>query len=349
MKNLAIRVDGNSEIGLGHVVRCISVTRSIESAYTFTFYLKETDSFVLDFLQKNGCPYKIIPKHVLPSQDAAYFLSIINPNDMVLLDSYELKSNWQKEIKEKNHQLIVIDDLMAWEHYADHIINHNGGIEASAYKCASYTRRHCGFEYRMIRPEFIFTDSIRKRSIQSLNSVVISFGSSDPQEISLPVVRFCLKYKNLQKIIVLTSPLNKNIHELARIARQHPDIIEIKLSLSAIEVRDLLLHADLLLCSPSTISLEACGIGTPLVLYTTASNQEENAKALVEMGCAIGIGGNDHFEWEILAHLLDDENSFIFEANRMLSAQANYFREENYHLPEIFLIENHESNKNNTK
>jgi spore coat polysaccharide biosynthesis predicted glycosyltransferase SpsG len=127
---LAIRVDAGTNLGMGHLMRCVSIARQLPPQCDCHFYLLETDAPVYDFLHRQQLPYTILKRTANELQDAQQMLEHIADSATVLLDSYSLQTVWQQEIKKHGHLLYVIDDLHAWHHVADHVINHSGGVKS---------------------------------------------------------------------------------------------------------------------------------------------------------------------------------------------------------------------------
>ena len=91
---IIFRVDGNSEIGLGHVIRCFSLAKMLHDYFKITFFCKELPLSVENLLTENNIQNFKIEKE-------EQFLHQLNANEIVVLDGYQFDTNYQKEIKEK--------------------------------------------------------------------------------------------------------------------------------------------------------------------------------------------------------------------------------------------------------
>ena len=90
---LFIRTDGNSQIGLGHLVRCIALAHMLKEAFDITFVCKEIPTKIEEDIKQN---LWVLSK--IETEDD--FLNIINSKDIVVLDGYQFDTSYQKQIKE---------------------------------------------------------------------------------------------------------------------------------------------------------------------------------------------------------------------------------------------------------
>lgn len=132
-----LRCDGDNEIGLGHLSRCLKIAnmlshRSIQS----TFLVKDTSVPHLNRLSKNQVVIAI-GNPVSKLDDAMKTLEILrthaSPNCLII-DSYRHPVEWEKVLTDHGVFLVAVDDHLC-EHEANLVINYQPGL--SSAECPS--------------------------------------------------------------------------------------------------------------------------------------------------------------------------------------------------------------------
>jgi UDP-2,4-diacetamido-2,4,6-trideoxy-beta-L-altropyranose hydrolase len=333
-RQLAIRVDAGTHLGMGHLMRCYSVSQVLPQHFVPHFYLLETDEPVRAFLEKNNLRFTFLPRTSDETLDAAQFLASIDRTSEVLLDSYALQSKWQKEIKKHGHLLYVIDDLHAWHHVADHVINHSGGVKAEDYSCEDYTQLHLGYAYRMLRPAFMKGPAQRTRPLQFPGSILISMGASDVPNNTLKLAQACLELEELQEINLLVSRLNPHFDEIKAWTCKHQNTARLHEDLDETALYALMSQCDTLICPASTIALEGCSVGMIVMAGVTAENQRDNYNGLVEGNLTYPLGYlNDTLRTDLLTKCqLITKN----DATLLLNSQVSKFSSTTIKIQQIF-------------
>lgn len=336
LTDLAIRVDAGTHLGMGHLMRCYSISLLLRESHRVHFYLMETDQPVRTFLEKHGLQYTLLPRTEDPIQDAQHFLQHLPATSMVLLDSYSLKTEWQACIKKAGHRLMVIDDLHAWHHVADHIINHGGGVTAAMYSCELYTQLHLGYAYRMLRPAFMQGPAPRIQPPRFPGQVIISMGASDVPNNTLKLARACVQFSAEMQVHLLVSRLNPHFEDIQLWVNAHSTQACLHLDLSDQQLFDLMAQSDALICPASTIALEGCSVGMLVFAGTTADNQMDNYRGLAEKKVIIEIGDIGDLTEEKTRNILASAANHPTLASALLSAQKDIFMPSKSLLKQIF-------------
>ena len=91
MNKVLFRVDGNSNIGMGHLIRCISLALMLRDDFEITFFCIEVPESVEKEIVNSGFKcFKII--------DDNLFLDFINETHIIVLDHYGLGTDYQRKI-----------------------------------------------------------------------------------------------------------------------------------------------------------------------------------------------------------------------------------------------------------
>jgi UDP-2,4-diacetamido-2,4,6-trideoxy-beta-L-altropyranose hydrolase len=261
--NVYIRADGNSEIGLGHLVRCFALAQMLGNHFQMLFVCKSIPDAMVNEIQGLGMK-------VIKIDDESLFLEQLSANDIVVLDHYGLYSDYQKKIKAIGSKLVCIDDIHDKEFFADLIINHTFGILATQYQAQPYTRFALGLDYALLRPKFVNAAS-RERSIGKIEVVFICFGGSDPKNLTQQVLDVVKTYDEITKIFVVIG--SANIHK-ENFAGQENGKVEFYFSAEEQTMFELMLASDLAIVPSSGILLEVLSAGCKVISGAYIDNQQ---------------------------------------------------------------------------
>lgn len=260
-----IRADGSSQTGLGHLVRCIALANMLKENFEIIFVCREIPDDTKLAIEKNNMTVKII-------ENEKDFFNMIESGDVIVLDSYEFDTQYQKNIKEKKAELVCIDDLHDKEFAADLIINHAPGITPEKYKAKLYTQFALGTEYALLRPEFI-EQAKQEREIDNIETVFICFGGGDAKNFTESTLRTVLSFDSFKKIIVVTGSGYTHEESLKKLV-QTDSRVEYHNSVNAEKMCELMSLSDLAIVPSSGILLEALAAGCKIISGMTADNQK---------------------------------------------------------------------------
>jgi UDP-2,4-diacetamido-2,4,6-trideoxy-beta-L-altropyranose hydrolase len=288
-RTIVFRADGNSEIGLGHVMRCIALCEMLNELFQLKFAIQNPSVAIQNILNVSVSEVIALPETFNYTEDASNFLSVISKEDLVVLDGYYFDAHYQKKIKAHCSKLIYIDDLVLGHQYADVIINHNGLVQAADYNAETGTTFLLGTQYALVRKEFFDVKVAVPNSIKdgSSISVLINLGGADPENISLSILNTLLSKKDLYTITLIIGSANKNTETFE--AFNTVANVHIKKGLSANEMIDEINRCTVAIVSCSTIAYEVSILNKPFVGMLTASNQQSNAAFFEKNKLALAI------------------------------------------------------------
>ena len=195
---LVMRADGGPGIGMGHIVRLISLANLLGKEFQICFALTSYSDVVLNLLHENR--YIFSTFHNEPS-----FINSLKGNEIVFIDSYKSQPNELAIIKAKGCKLVFINDLVRQDlRSCDLVINHTPGYERSDFNVSPNAILLLGHEYCLIRDEF-YLESPR-RVISEIKTITISLGQSDSGLLLNKVVDICYNFWQSSRINVLNGP-----------------------------------------------------------------------------------------------------------------------------------------------
>ncbi len=273
---------------MGHVVRCVALSEMLSEHFEILFILQETETSILDFIETNGFKHHTILRTKDYENDASTFVNLLSHDDVAVLDGYHFKTAYQQRIKAAGFQLVAIDDLHAWHQVADVVINHADGISKSEYDCEAYTQLCLGFDYLLLRKAFLQFKK-RTKKITAVRKCLISMGAADVHKLTYKFAEALITIPSIEQIVLLVSDVNPHRLALKDLQNQHPDLIHIQQNLSAEMLAEQIDEVDVVICPASSISLEACAVGSIVMSGITAINQKSNLKGLIENDMVIDL------------------------------------------------------------
>lgn len=264
-RSVAIRVDGNGQIGLGHVYRGLSLAFYLKDSFDITFFMRE--SSLTTPIEGAGFSVSKIPS-LSVEEELDWILNQLHGNAIVVLDGYEFDAQYQSAIHSAGYRTVLVDDLVREDYNVDVIINPSPGTD---YNLQSDIQVFEGLDYSFLRQEFLEVAK-SNRTDKERNAVLLCMGGTDPD---------CLIPKFLDQLgIILPGELvhviGGNQEENERWRESHPAAsVKFHTSLSAREIIELGDQCRCCLVPTSTILIEMFAIKVPAIAGYFVDNQEK--------------------------------------------------------------------------
>ena len=148
VQRVVIRVDASIEMGMGHLMRCLSLARALADDGASVFFLLRSHAAGLTrLIEGEGHSVRLLPDpdrrpdapaadgtahaHWLPTtwqQDAEQTLEAIDrigPVDWLIVDHYALDARWERMQRKRVPRILAIDDLADRDHDCDILLDQN--------------------------------------------------------------------------------------------------------------------------------------------------------------------------------------------------------------------------------
>ncbi len=303
---IIIIVNQNKIIGQGHVSRMISLSQILINSFNIFFYSIIENKLLERKVKEEGV--KIIKPSLKNRIDY-----LVNKNDIIVIDDYDFKDF--KNLKNKVKKIILIDDFGRKYKDCDYIINHS--LEKRKKKFPK--KYFYGFSYTLIRKKFLLNKENLNYYSSKNRSLIICMGSSDPNNITMKILKYCISsnYFNVINIITTSKFLIKSIKKLNLKAN-----INFCYNLNEDEIINLTLNSNLAITTSSTIALEMCSINIPLICGYMIDNQKLLLENLKYKNCAISIEDLNNVNENILTKSIKETLS---KKKILMNNQFKYF------------------------
>jgi UDP-2,4-diacetamido-2,4,6-trideoxy-beta-L-altropyranose hydrolase len=282
---VAIRVDGNAEIGLGHFVRCTSLAHMLKDDYDIDFHCKPLPADLINDIKKHEWGY-----HELTDENA--FVGKTEGGMIVIMDGYKFGTDYQMEVKARGVRLVCIDDLHDREFFADLIINHAPGVKGSDYRAQAYTRFALGPQYALLRPSFLKAAS--REAVKESGCILVSFGGSDSKNLTLKAVEIICGFREFKRIIVITGASYNFASSIESVHVADKRVSHFH-AIDEEQMAELMLRSDLTVTPSSSILFESIAAGCRPIICYYAENQKHFHDYLVKEYSFHSFNAADNF------------------------------------------------------
>ncbi|HEY7412277.1 MAG TPA: hypothetical protein VII13_16130 [Vicinamibacteria bacterium] len=276
------RVDGGAALGMGHVYRSLAIADALRelSRAEVAFLMTAAHSDGARTVSGHGYAVRLAdgrPASLI--EDVRDFAPAIVINDLPLLDEEYLRGLSRLGATTVN-LVDTLDDLATTEHYAQVVI--------SVMKEERETPEgfYAGPAYAILRDHFRDREKeLRERP----RLVLLSFGGSDPQGLTLKAARALQGLPRAVDLVAVAGPAfsGRRAFEALDLPRRVPLIHE-----AGGHIAELMLEADVVVGSGGMSVFELAALGTPAVVLAQNAREDERMRAFAGHGTIeyLGLG-----------------------------------------------------------
>jgi UDP-2,4-diacetamido-2,4,6-trideoxy-beta-L-altropyranose hydrolase len=265
--------DCGDTIGGGHVMRCLTLARTLAArGWTTAFQVGSAGRRLLQAFDWNG-----------PVVEAAGAAGI------VVLDNYRLGAEAEAPLRAQGRRVVVLDDLADRPHACDLLIDVGFERRAEDYAAlAPDARILAGPTYALLRPGFaaLRPQALARRDGRAPERVLVSLGLTDLGGITGRVVDALLPELGAMELDVLVglgAPSLSSLQELARTDDR------VSLQVNAPNVEELMSRVDLAVGAGGSSTWERACLGLPSLALILADNQRDLAHDLDRVGATLAV------------------------------------------------------------
>lgn len=328
---VVIRADANSKIGMGHVMRCLSVADALIKRREEVLFVTADDTPV-PLLIKKGIPYRVLHTDYadmeaelpelwevlreLPQGAESPDAALAQKNTSILVDSYYVTEKYLAALK-KRITTIYMDDIYAFSYPVDMLINYNiYGEEMGYEKDAAFadTKLLLGTEYVPLREEFSagagYAQSRKELSAETENVTpaedrlhqTVEQGRTADGGILITTGgsdSFNLVGQLLMEAMKYDALKEKEYHVVSGSLNPHIGELQalaqkhenIHIHCNVTNMAELMAESEVALSAGGSTLYELCAMGVPVIAFSFAENQERLVQTFVKRGIA-QYGGN---------------------------------------------------------
>jgi UDP-2,4-diacetamido-2,4,6-trideoxy-beta-L-altropyranose hydrolase len=291
-----IRVDADSEIGAGHIMRCIALGQAWKEQWGEVWFISRSESEALkERVEGEGFGFVVLRQGCLDPCALINTVSILgrkscDQDNWLVLDGYHFGTDYQKAIREAGIRLLVIDDMNHLSRYhADIILNQNIHASELKYNCDADTALLLGTRYVLLRKEFLRYQSYRREIPERAKNILVTLGGGDPDNVTLKVVE-ALKLLDESDILVKIIVGPSNPHQETLLKAIASVQFDVEVVANPPIMADVMRWADLAISAGGSTCWELAFMGVPILAVILADNQKLVVEGIEKEGFAVNLG-----------------------------------------------------------
>jgi UDP-2,4-diacetamido-2,4,6-trideoxy-beta-L-altropyranose hydrolase len=294
--NVAIRADASSEIGTGHVMRCLTLAKELMRFGARTVFISRDLPGNINYLiAANGFEVVTFQGTGTTSDDAGMSGEALDRISLrhgeiswLVVDSYALDAQWENALRGRAGKILVVDDLADRAHDCDALLDQNQpDVSRYGMLVPKGCRLMLGPAYALIRDEFRAARSVLGERDGRLCRILVFFGGADSTGETGKTLEALgmLDFSVTADVVVGSS--NPRKEQVKRMCEAVPGLMY---HCQVDNMAYLMARADLSIGAGGTTTWERCSVGLPSVVITVAPNQDTVVEAVRKAGACEYLG-----------------------------------------------------------
>lgn len=277
-KNIMIRVEGYSEIGLGHIYRGLLLAQNLIE-HNVIFAISKKSTLGLKKIKESNFPY------VSFNQETEVYNLIKAFNcDIILNDILDTKLEYMQICKSTGVRVINFEDLGPGSVLADAVIN-------DLYdKSNDFKNFYWGSEYYCLRDEFLLS---RKAGFnEKAREVLVIFGGTDPSNLTRKIFDVAKKIQCKELHFTFVVGLGyEYYHDLKQ--ESFTKKLDFKIVQDVKVITKYMAKADIAFCSQGRTMYELASLSVPTILLAQNDRETHHEFGSLRNGFLnLGLGTN---------------------------------------------------------
>ena len=295
---VAIRADGSSFIGMGHVMRMLALAQALRRIGHEVTFLSRFEPGLSRIRQQGFAAREVVGglpdganKDYEPAADNDAVCRILATEqfDCLVTDSYRVDTNYFRQVSPLVKASFYIDDLNRFPVAVDAVINGNvNAVELGYDNWPAATERWLGCRYNLLRQEF--ADAPERLTAAAVRNLLIVAGGGDAGQLLVFLIHSLLELAVAKQIALqIVAPTHSVAdQELTALASSYPE--QVKLHRGVTEMAQLMRQCDLAISAGGSTLYELCATGVPRLAIILADNQRGIVSAMERQELVLPLG-----------------------------------------------------------
>lgn len=296
MKKFVIRVDSSTQIGSGHLMRCLTLAKQLQKGDTaeIFFVSRDLDGNLNHLITQEKFNLILLPRHnfdetltgyakwltvpqAVDAQETIERIKSLGHVDKLIIDSYAIDTQWETALRPFVGEIFVIDDLANRKHNCDVLLDQNFYRDMET-RYNGLVPPHCklklGPQHALLREEFyIAKKNLRKRD-GTVKNILVFYGGVDLTNETMKALQALTKI-NLANVTVnvVVGERNSNKNLVAEFCKRHGFNFYCQVN----NMAELMNAADLSLGAGGTTTWERLFLELPTIVTAIAENQLQSS------------------------------------------------------------------------
>lgn len=314
---ILFRADGNSEIGVGHIMRCLSIADALADRGCKAAFVC-AGSNVRELIRSRGFECFVLGTDYRDMEhelDAFRNLPCYGSSDVIVVDSYFTTDDYLKTLKSEK-ETVFIDDYPN-KRPVSALVNYNIYADPGEYKekiGEPGQKLFAGPAYAPVRKEF---QNVKPIGIKDkARKVLFLAGGSDPAGAAVKFAKEVLKHDDDLEFSIVMGRMAQSFDEVSAMAESSNGRINAYRDVQ--DMAGMMLDSDIAVSASGSTLYELCRCGVPTIDYILADNQRMIAEGFAKAGAMICMGDLQKDE-TLFAKLYDELTSLADDKDKRMA------------------------------
>lgn len=308
-----IRADGNEQIGMGHIMRCLTIAKALKKQGCEVEFLLADDKPV-KILEEHGMAYHILFTYYdemdVELPQLVLYLMGNGTKPTILIDSYYVTKFYVQNLKPLAN-IVLMDDNLTEVYPCDAVVNYNIYGKTLGYEEKYLLQKlFLGTAYMPLREEFVGIEYLVKDDVEN---VLVTTGGGDNCHMALKFAKRLVEHvkqntenEYLPKPVeaikwhIICGPYNTDAEELKELEKEHSFLV---IHQNVTDMSVIMQDCDIAISAAGSTLYELCAIGVPTIGFYFADNQRQNMEAFGKLTPIMNAGDFSIGEEEVFAFM----------------------------------------------
>ena len=300
---IGIRADGNDEVGMGHLMRCMSIAQALQKQKVKCVFFT-ADKVAGSFLEERGFACRVLDTHYREmEEELPVFIKLLEEENcrFVLTDSYYITQKYLDELR-KHSPVFYLDDMGVSRLQADGIINYNIYAQNLNYEtwCDSNMKLILGAYYAPVKEPFSRMGyAVREWA----DKILITMGGSDSLNIAGKLGECLLQsIPEHMEIDIICGRFNPHLSILKEMEEKDP---RVHVYVDVPDMWNRMAQADIAVSAAGSTMYELSTMGVPSICCYYVENQRQIAEGFAEKVQMVNAGDFSADEKAVLGKITE--------------------------------------------
>lgn len=288
---VAFRVDGSADIGMGHVMRCLSLASQVHARVTSRIYfiMRDYDAAV-DKVVEEGYTVLTLPPNITRVEEINQMGDMIERKSasVLVIDTPDADGDMVAPFRDRGLTVAVIDDLGGKKFGADLLVNGSAVERFTQYPPGSADRLLIGPQYMIVKENFLLQSLREKHISKEIRSVLVTLGGADLRKTIFSVIEGIDGIEGRFDVIVVLGKAYIDTAGFESYLRGKKRRYTVLHNVS--NMADLMHHADLTVASGGMTLYELVCTRTPGLVISMDEHQAEEARVFEGHRAVVNLG-----------------------------------------------------------
>lgn len=274
------RVDGGKIDGLGHLKRCIFLSKEIKKNSLFKkpfFIVNKKNKISKNILNKNQLSFQEVNGRVNTKRELNELIKILKNKKpkILIIDSKRIDKEYIVSIK-KYCKVVIFEDEKTYNSNPHLIVNSNVWFKKMYVDSKN---KLLGLKYNTISNNFFKKNTFNENS----KKILISLGGEDPQNISLKILKIVHNLISGLKFVVILGHSHPNKKSLYNFSKKNN--VNLKIINSPEDISKYLINLKFVISAGGLSAYEFASAGIPQLISILDNHQRLLVDTIINKKC----------------------------------------------------------------